>query len=80
MSYYYWDNDFRSKDGLDLSECMKRFGTTVTDFPTEDGNFKYKVIFLDSSKDLGYSWMLWMKNSRNIKVRMYEDKKVFGKI
>jgi hypothetical protein len=82
MSYYYWDPAFRSKDGLTLDECMQRFGAAVTVFPTENGNFRYKVIFLDETRDLGHSWMLWMKTqrNRNVKVTMYEDKKVFGKI
>ena len=37
--------------------------------------FYYKVVYLDETKDLGYSWMLWSKDiatDRNIRVALYE--------
>jgi len=58
ISYYYWDENFKNKDDLSLQECYDRFGTKIV----MANKFYYKVVFLDETKDLGYSWMLWSKD------------------
>jgi hypothetical protein len=64
MSYYYWDNNFKNKQGLSLQECSEKFGTKLVSFHSG----KYKVVFLDSRRSLGNSWMLWFKDGRGKQV------------
>lgn len=75
-SYYYWDDNYRTEDGLTLQECHEQFGTQVASLTRKGFRhaYKYKVINLDKSKSLGKSWMLWMKNNKgvNIPVALYE--------
>ncbi len=62
---------FKNKDNLSLKECYERFGTKIV----MANNFYYKVVFLDETKDLGYSWMLWSKDiakDTNMRVTLYE--------
>ena len=70
---YYWSDTFRNKEGKTLQECLNQYGTKLTRMP--NGNAIYKVIFLDSSKNLGNAWMLWFRNKEKIyyKVRLYEE-------
>jgi hypothetical protein len=72
VSYYYWDNNFRTKDDLTLKECYEKFGTKLV----WAEKFYYKVVYLSEKKELGNSWMLWSKDittDANIKVRLYEQ-------
>lgn len=70
---YYWSDSFLNNEGKTLQQCMTQYGTKITRM--SGGTAVYKVIFLDSSKDLGNSWMLWYKNKQKIyyKVRLYEE-------
>lgn len=74
MAYYYWDDSFRTSEGLSLTQCLEQLGTQVVTFKAGGKRLKYKVIFLDSKKSLGNSWMLWMKDEkeRNVCVTSYE--------
>ena len=71
MSFYYWDDSFRNKSGLSLRECIEKFGTQVVSCL----HGRYKVILLDGTKTLKYSWMLWFKSTTgmNIPVIAYEE-------
>lgn len=72
--YFYWDPNFKTEKGLSLLDCYKKFGVTLV--TTE--KFYYKVIFLDSTKSLSKSWMLWLRDNltdRNIPVVLYEEGK-----
>lgn len=76
--YYYWDNNRRNKKGETLQECFDKYGTGVQNM---DKTAKYEVIFLDETRDFGYSWMLRMYSRQtgdNISVRLYELDKVYG--
>lgn len=81
---YYWSDSFKNNEGKNLHECLKQYGTKITRMPK--GDAVYKVIFLDASKSLGHSWMLWYKNKEKIfyQVRLYEENPdtylVLGKI
>lgn len=78
MSYYYWDENFRSNGGLTLQECLNKYGIGKE---TMGRGIDYQVIFLDEKRDFGYSWMLRCyrrKTGENVPVRLYEQHKVVG--
>jgi hypothetical protein len=75
--YYYWNDDFRTPEGLSLQQCLEQFGTQLVAFRDRRSRqmFKYKVVHLDGQRSLGNSWMLWFKGRKgeNIPVALYES-------
>tara|TARA_R110002072_G_scaffold45565_7_gene127013 strand:- start:16337 stop:16636 length:300 start_codon:yes stop_codon:yes gene_type:complete len=72
-NFYYWSLEFKTKEGYSLNQCIEKFGTQVFEHKSDDGvintgNFR-KVIFLDASKSLTNSWLLWKRTCTGMPIR-----------
>ena len=79
MSYYYWDNSYRTKEGKTLQECFDEYGTGSQ--TSRKLGIRTTVIFLDSRRTFEYSWMLkcvHRTGGYNVPVKAYEENKVMG--
>lgn len=80
--YYYWDPNERTDKGETLEDCLRLYGTGSQNMNKE---LRYDVLFLDSSKSYGHSWMLrayHRATGDNVPVRLYEENpehRVYGK-
>jgi hypothetical protein len=76
IPFYYWNPDFKTKEGFTLEECMDRFGTALLTHPRMN-DYDIKVIFLDEKKTRERVWILWIKNIATgvyMKVTQYQNK------
>jgi len=78
MPYYYWDSNFVNNQGETLEQCANKYGIGKQNLSKK---IIMEVIFLNESKDFGYSWCLRSYNkatNNNIPVKLYENNKVEG--
>ena len=53
---YWWSDTKTNRLGEDLNTCLRLYGTGTDYCPAKDMGIK--VLFLDSTKSFGYSWLL----------------------
>jgi len=81
MSYYYWDNEFKTELGETLMECYQKYGLGKQNIKRNHLNYIMDVIFLDDRLNYGNSWCLKMYNKKrgtNIPMTLYEEHKIYG--
>ena len=77
-AYHYWDGDFQNHQGKSLQQCFDEYGTGVQ---VVRPGVIMEVVFLDSRRTYGYSWMLrcfYATTGKNVEVRTYEAHRVPG--
>lgn len=81
MSYYYWNDEFKTEKGETLIECHRKYGLGKQRITKNYIHYIMDVIFLDERKTFGNSWCIRLYNKKrgtNIPVTLCEPDKIYG--